>query len=86
VDFQALANVASDHGLQDYDVITQGDFLGRLGIHERTKQLVTLRPDQEKTLVTACERLTSNEQMGSLFKVLGISSQDIALPALQKSS
>jgi SAM-dependent MidA family methyltransferase len=86
VDFAALSRAAQSAGLTPYQIIEQGAFLTSLGLQQRVERLISLKPDQQVSLVTACERLTASDQMGSLFKVLGVSHPKITLPALKKSS
>jgi SAM-dependent MidA family methyltransferase len=86
VDFFSLSTIAKSRGLQAYSIMDQGDFLMRLGIKNRMERLISVNPDQQNTFITAFERLTKNEQMGSLFKMLGIAHQAITLPVLQISS
>ncbi|MGB8816547.1 MAG: SAM-dependent methyltransferase [Rhizobiaceae bacterium] len=82
VDFEALAKTAKQQGVRVATLVDQGTFLTRLGIIERTAQLAKSRLELSDSLKSACDRLTSGEQMGSLFKVLGIAAQDTALPGL----
>ncbi len=86
VDFESLATIASNSGLTTSKLKNQGDFLRGLGIENRLERLISARPDQRDNLVTAFERLTKNDQMGNLFKVLGVSHPSIILPLLQISS
>jgi NADH dehydrogenase [ubiquinone] 1 alpha subcomplex assembly factor 7 len=78
VDFAALAQ-AADPAVAS-PIIGQGLFLRRLGIEIRTERLAAARPDQADTLRSACQRLIDPRGMGTLFKVLALSSQ--GLPAL----
>jgi SAM-dependent MidA family methyltransferase len=86
VDFDALSRIAKNTDLSAYQTVTQREFLLQLGLKHRLDRLITAHPDQSDKLVTAFERLTENGQMGSLFKVLGVSHPLITLPALQLSS
>jgi SAM-dependent MidA family methyltransferase len=70
VDFEALAKVAKSSGLFTSGILTQGEFLLSSGIAQRAVQLPTSAAPS-----AALERLTSNDQMGSLFKVLAITSR-----------
>lgn len=81
VDFEALAKIAKTSGLSVPAMLTQGEFLTRLGIKERAARLGQLHPDRRDTIETACDRLIGNDQMGRLFKVMSIASPHIALPA-----
>ena len=83
VDFHSLATAAASAGLNTADIITQGEFLTRLGIVERAASLAKAKPQLRDSIETAFDRLVSPDQMGSLFKVLGIAHPAVALPALQ---
>lgn len=82
VDFEALANAARRSGAHVSPVMDQGTFLKVIGIVERMQRLSKDRPDQHNTLETACDRLTAINQMGGLFKVLGIKAAGMSLPVL----
>ncbi|PHP67396.1 methyltransferase [Zhengella mangrovi] len=72
VDFAALARVAQGHGLAAR-LADQGDFLLRLGLLERAGSLGAGKSEaQQDAIREAVERLAGPEQMGKLFKVLGI--------------
>ncbi len=83
VDFQSLAKVAVDLGLQTSEILPQGEFLTRLGIVERANSLISSQPPLRNSLETAIDRLVSSKQMGSLFKVLGVAHKSVALPEMQ---
>jgi SAM-dependent MidA family methyltransferase len=53
-------------------LITQRDFLGRLGIEARAQALARAHPDRAETLRRQLERLTAPDQMGELFKAVAI--------------
>ena len=72
VDFSAMAEVAVAHGAQHLGTVEQRGFLGAMGILERATALAQVRPDHAAALGRALERLTSSEQMGTLFKVMGL--------------
>ena len=80
VDFQALGNVARDAGLSVQPLATQGEFLTRLGINERTRSLSAANPGSAAELETARHRLVANDQMGQLFKVFCASSPGLQPP------
>ncbi len=75
VNFQALANAASAAGAHVHGPVSQCEFLLGLGLLERAGQLgagkSALDQDQIRKDV---ERLAADDQMGTLFKVLCISS------------
>ncbi len=71
VDFGALARAAK--GVSVSPMITQGEFLGRLGIAERAAALAAKASRaQSLDLDLAVRRLTSPNEMGTLFKVLAL--------------
>ncbi|MFS4580564.1 class I SAM-dependent methyltransferase [Phaeobacter sp. C3_T13_0] len=73
VDFEALALAAKSAGSAYSRLTPQGVFLERLGITERAQALASrLKGDARQSLVAAHRRLTHPEEMGNLFKVLGI--------------
>ena len=73
VDFEAIARSATDAGAQVSGMTPQGDFLHRLGIAERTEALAkNLSGGRLESHMAAYRRLTSGDEMGTLFKVLAI--------------
>ena len=76
VDFAAMADAARAGGARHLGTIGQGDFLAGMGIAERAGALARARPDQAEVLMRALERLTSPDQMGRLFKVMGLAAPD----------
>lgn len=74
VDFEALGRAARMAGLIVTPLAEQGRFLTSLGLAERHSALATANPDKAPSLATAFDRLTSPDQMGTLFKVLSASS------------
>jgi SAM-dependent MidA family methyltransferase len=72
VDFAALADAARPANVTP--VATQGAFLRRLGIELRAAKLAAARPDQATDIHAACQRLINTGGMGTLFKVLALSS------------
>lgn len=69
VDFGVLAAVAKEMGLAVQPLATQGEFLTRLGIAERAKALAGANPGSSADIRAAQDRLTKDDQMGTLFKV-----------------
>ena len=70
VDFEALATAAP---CRHSKLTTQGVFLERLGITQRAQKLASGRQGSElEALIAAHRRLTHPEEMGNLFKVLGL--------------
>jgi SAM-dependent MidA family methyltransferase len=82
VDFAALARTAQRAGAATQGPLGQGEFLRRLGIEARAARLkATATPQQAADIAAALERLTAADQMGELFKVLGIADPKLgALP------
>lgn len=80
VQFAALAEKARAVGLATHGPITQAEFLGRLGIVERTQQLMAANPDRAGEIETAVQRLIPPGGMGGLFKVMAIASPHLPPP------
>lgn len=75
VNFENIKNHALSAGLTVHDVRTQGEFLITMGIDHRLKALLASATlAQAEELRSAYHRLVSPEQMGSLFKVIGVTS------------
>jgi len=81
-DFPSLMATAHRGGLHVAPLTPQGLFLQRLGIEARFEALASKHPDQADKLFRQFERLTSEDEMGLLFKVLGLSFPPRPLPAL----
>ena len=81
VDFEALGAAAADAGAKVTGVVTQGDWLNRLGIGARAAALATANPDRIPELEDAVDRLCHEDRMGQLFKVMAIHSPDWPPPA-----
>jgi SAM-dependent MidA family methyltransferase len=74
VDFEAVTAVARDVGASVTNVVTQGEWLSRLGIHDRAEALASSNPDRAGEVRAAAVRLTAPDQMGQLFKVIALHS------------
>jgi NADH dehydrogenase [ubiquinone] 1 alpha subcomplex assembly factor 7 len=72
VDFATLAQVAQSHGARWLGTVTQGEWLRALGIEERAQALGRPAPQYREALQSAMHRLVDREQMGELFKVMGL--------------
>jgi NADH dehydrogenase [ubiquinone] 1 alpha subcomplex assembly factor 7 len=83
VDFAAFARVATRAGARASQLLSQGDFLMRLGLAQRAERLrASATPDQIVDIDSAVIRLT--EQMSPHFKVLAISDPRLgALPGFE---
>jgi NADH dehydrogenase [ubiquinone] 1 alpha subcomplex assembly factor 7 len=76
VDFCALAGAAQSNSARVCGPIPQGDFLRALGIGTRAAKLVAENPDMMQEISCAVERLTAEQEMGALFKVMAIVPRD----------
>ncbi len=85
VDFARLAAAARDSGAKVWAPLTQSAFLQALGIVVRAGHLSRSATDrQAEDIAAGLERLIAPDQMGTLFKVLAISSSDLqSLPGFQ---
>lgn len=73
VDFEAVANAAALRGCAHSRLTSQGVFLERLGITARAQALArTAAPGDSADVAAAHRRLTHPQEMGNLFKVLGL--------------
>ncbi len=70
VNFGVLGEAAKATGLAVAPLANQGEWLLKLGIGQRAKALAKSNPAEAANIARAIERLTSPEQMGTLFKVL----------------
>ena len=82
-DFPAVARAAENAGAKAWPILTQGDFLVRLGVGARAEALSNTRPDLAQTIERQLERLVSPDQMGDLFKVLCLSQSGLAPPGFE---
>jgi SAM-dependent MidA family methyltransferase len=73
VDFQSLGRAAAEAGAIVHGPVSQGDWLSRLGIDARAEALARSAPDRSEEVGAARNRLVSPEQMGRLFRVMGLS-------------
>lgn len=72
VDFATLANVALSRGCRLLGTTGQGAWLRSLGIEARAHSLAQAEPNHGDAIAEALERLTGDDQMGTLFKVMGL--------------
>ncbi|AQX20073.1 class I SAM-dependent methyltransferase [Bartonella sp. WD16.2] len=79
VDFFSLKTIALQQGCFA-EILEQGDFLLKMGILERAKQL-SINKDTliQNKIRQDIERLVSPDQMGKLFKVLHVSDQSTTI-------
>lgn len=81
VDFEAIADAAEDAGAWATAVVTQGEWLIRLGIEARADALCRANPERAADVQAALERLTSRDQMGELFKIIALHAPHWPVPA-----
>lgn len=85
VDFAALADAARLVGLQA-QILTQGEFLLRLGLLERAGALGAKASEAVRERLSGeVQRLAAPEDMGELFKVLAIARPAVRLPGCDRS-
>ena len=84
VDFAALAEAARLEGL-DAHLAPQGDLLLGLGLLERAGHLGAPADEAGRDAIRSqVERLAGPDQMGTLFKVIGVGPRGAALPAFME--
>jgi len=76
VDFHALARIAESRDVRWLGTVTQGDWLRALGIEGRAEVLSDHAPQHREALHSAMHRLVDADQMGELFKVMGLAAPD----------
>lgn len=72
VDFDQMKQVALSRGARWMGTVTQGEWLTALGIQHRAESLAEFAPQHRETLMSARDRLVAPDQMGELFKVMGL--------------
>ena len=72
VDFAMMARIAQSCGARWLGTARQGDWLRALGIEHRARALAAAAPDHAEAAAAALHRLTSPDEMGDLFKVMGL--------------
>lgn len=81
VDLESLARAFMAGGARIAGIQTQGEFLQRMGLEQRTLKLTSKATPQQRTdLLAASTRLAHPDQMGQLFKVMAISGPDNPVP------
>jgi SAM-dependent MidA family methyltransferase len=76
VDFETLGDVFKRQGAQAAGVTTQGDWLRAMGIDARAETLARSSAAHAPVIQRQRDRLISEDQMGELFKVMGLSAPD----------
>ena len=72
VDFELLQHVAEQHGADVMGLQHQGEWLRQMGIETRMEALQRRNPSEKDKIKRQRDRLVEDNQMGTLFKVLGI--------------
>ncbi len=80
VDFEAVARAALAGGAAVTRVVTQGEWLQRLGIAARAAALARAHPKRKDEIETAAHRLTHPDAMGTLFKLVAIHAPEWPAP------
>ena len=82
-DFPAVAATARHAGVRVPPITPQSTFLHRMGIDTRLVALTTKNPGHAAQLERQYQRLTAADQMGDLFKVVGLAwPETLNLPGL----
>lgn len=85
-DFRAVVFAAREAGAHATPILTQAEFLRRLGLHERAAALSRARADQAPAIARQLHRLTAPDQMGELFKVAAVyAPAGLILPAFEEA-
>jgi SAM-dependent MidA family methyltransferase len=82
-DFPAVLAAAEREGAATA-ILTQAEFLARLGVGERAEALVRARPDKAGVIGRQLHRLVAADQMGELFKAASIHAPGWAPPAFEE--
>lgn len=76
VNFPEFVNLANMQDLQVRGPMGQGSWLTALGMDYRAATLAKAAPERAEEIEEARKRLVEGDEMGSLFKILAISSQN----------
>jgi len=76
VNFEQLQKIAIQCGLTSPPICQQGGFLTALGLDIRAQSLIQSAPEKAGQIAAERDRLAAPDQMGHLFKVLAVASQD----------
>lgn len=72
VDFATLARVARSREIRHLGTVPQGPWLRALGLDARAQALIERAPHLRAEILLARDRLANDDQMGQLFKVMGL--------------
>jgi len=84
-DFPAVLAAARAQGAETSRILTQRDFLLRLGIEARAESLSRARPDRAAEIARQLDRLIGEDQMGVLFKAAAIHAPGLVPPGFEAS-
>jgi SAM-dependent MidA family methyltransferase len=84
-DFPAVMAAARREGAEAA-ILTQGQFLARMGIGLRGEALVEARPDRAPMIGRQLNRLVATDQMGELFKACCLHSPGWTPPAFEEEA
>ena len=83
-DFPAVLAAARAVGVSTAPLLTQAEFLTRLGLPVRADRLKAAQPEAAALIDRQVQRLTAPDQMGTLFKVAALYVPDtLTLPAFE---
>lgn len=86
-DFPAVLEAAIHAGAEITGCLGQGEFLRLLGIEHRAERLKAGRPDAAAVIDRQLDRLTGDDQMGTLFKACAIfSPRALVVPGFEDPS
>ncbi len=81
VNFAELAHFAEIAELDVWGPLSQSEFLLSIGLEQRLRQLMSsANAEQQSALFLGARRLVDPYQMGSLFKVMALTSHDLGPP------
>lgn len=82
VDFEVVHDVVQKEDVVVWGPLEQGSFLKAIGIEQRAQYLMGQATEsQQEDIQKSLHRLTHSDQMGALFKVMGLSYGDGLKPA-----
>ena len=76
VDFATLSTIAENAGAKWLGTVPQGAWLRALGIEARADTLAQSAPHHRDALMAAKDRLIADNEMGLLFKVMGLAAPE----------
>jgi len=80
VDFAELKRIAEQVGLLTSNIVTQGSWLQQMGLLERAAALSNGKPNTRAKIARQVHRLSDDNEMGELFKVMAVYSKGISMP------